>query len=263
MTLSTAQLPLLDRVRLPCSSREAYADPGLAVQYQASRPRPPLALLDLLCEGARAERPHLIVALGCGAGLSTAIWSSRADAVIGLDAEQAMPAVARQWITLPNVALRVGLTHATGLLTASADITTCCRSFQRMESHATPNDVARLLRPGGVFAAVRNDMPVDWKVERADVRFPVTTRRLLQEHALEGRSGKQRCWPNEDRRDWLRTSGHGVSVREVLLHAVEPGTADRAVRQAVEVLAAPGGTLQALRPPASPMGNSVRLSGKI
>jgi SAM-dependent methyltransferase len=207
-----------------------YADPGLAEQYQASRPRPPLALLDLLCQGARAERPHLIVALGCGAGLSTAIWSGRADAVIGLDAEQAMPAVARQWITLPNVALREGLTHATGLLTASADITTCCRSFQRMESHATPNDVARLLRPGGVFGAVRNDMPVDWKVERADVRFPVTTRRLLQEHALEGRSGKQRCWPKEGRRDWLRSSGHVVSVREVLLHAVEPGTADRVVR---------------------------------
>lgn len=165
---------------------DAYADPAFAEQSQASRPRPPLALLDLLCQGALAERPHLVVALGFDAGLSTAIWSGRADAAIGLD-----------------------------------------------------------------------------KVERADVRFPVTTRRLLQEHALVGRSGKQRCWPKEGRRDWLRSSGHVVFVREVLLHAVEPGTADRVVRWAVEVLAAPGGTLQALTPPASPMGNSVRLSGKI
>ncbi|SRR5579883_2023615 len=56
---------------------------GKASSYDRARPTPPPALLDLLTQLIDTPRPTLVVDLGSGTGLSTAIWGERAEQVIG------------------------------------------------------------------------------------------------------------------------------------------------------------------------------------
>lgn len=58
---------------------------GNAGSYDQARPSPLPALLDLLTQVIGAPQPALIVDLGSGTGLSTAIWGERARQVIGID----------------------------------------------------------------------------------------------------------------------------------------------------------------------------------
>src|SRR6266702_4150416 len=58
---------------------------GFADVYDAYRPRPPLAVLDILTQLAQASQPALVVDLGSGTGLSTAIWAGRATEVVGVE----------------------------------------------------------------------------------------------------------------------------------------------------------------------------------
>ncbi len=53
---------------------------GEAIKYDRTRPTPPQALLDLLTQLIHTPHPTLVVDLGSGTGLSTAIWGGRARA---------------------------------------------------------------------------------------------------------------------------------------------------------------------------------------
>ena len=57
---------------------------GEALSYDQVRPKPPPALLDLLTQLIGMLHPTLVVELGSGTGLSTAIWGERAELVIGI-----------------------------------------------------------------------------------------------------------------------------------------------------------------------------------
>ena len=58
---------------------------GKARNYDQVRPTPPSALLDLLTQLIHMPHPTLVVDLGSGTGLSTAIWGERAERVIGIE----------------------------------------------------------------------------------------------------------------------------------------------------------------------------------
>ena len=58
---------------------------GEAIKYDRTRPTPPPALLDLLTQLIHTPHPALVVDLGSGTGLSTAIWGERAQLVIGIE----------------------------------------------------------------------------------------------------------------------------------------------------------------------------------
>jgi hypothetical protein len=51
---------------------------GKASSYDRARPTPPPALLDLLTQVIDLPYPALLVDVGSGTGLSTAIWGERA-----------------------------------------------------------------------------------------------------------------------------------------------------------------------------------------
>src|SRR5262245_52915579 len=67
------------------TEQSAFGRPAFAEQYQAVRPRPPEALVDLLTQYARCARPQLVADLGCGTGLSTQLWIDRAERVVGIE----------------------------------------------------------------------------------------------------------------------------------------------------------------------------------
>jgi ubiquinone/menaquinone biosynthesis C-methylase UbiE len=209
-------------------NRAAFAE-----QYEAVRPRLPEAFLDVVCQYARMDRPRLVVDLGCGTGLSAFAWAKRAERVVGIEPAEAMLETARRRTPGPHVELRQGFGDAIGVGTGAADIVTAVQSFHWMEPRATLEEVARVLRPGGVFAAADCDGPpsMDWEVEEAGRRFIETAARLRRELGLAYAWPEK--WPKGQHLERLRESGHFTFTKEVLLHNSEVGDAERCVQQAI------------------------------
>ena len=202
-----------------------YDREGFAARYDRFRPRPPDALVDFLCRYARAERPALVVDLGCGTGLSTRAWSGRAERVVGVEPNPAMLAAADR---APGVEYREAFAHETGLEDACADIVTCSQSFHWMEPEPTLAEAARLLRCGGVFAAYDYDWPpvVDPELDEAYAEYQRRRAGFRKRHGIE--RGADR-WPKHEHLERMRASGHFRFCREILLHSVEEGDAERVV----------------------------------
>lgn len=131
---------------------------GFADLYDAVRPVPPVALAEVISSYA-GGRPAVVVDLGCGTGLSTrwaARWSSE---VIGVEPSDDMRVRAAEVTADTNVSYVHGWSHATGLPDGCADVVLAVQALHWMEPSGTFDEVARLLRPGGVFAALDCDWP--------------------------------------------------------------------------------------------------------
>jgi SAM-dependent methyltransferase len=221
--------------------RTGFGRPSFAEAYDAVRPTPPEALLDLLCLYARVQRPRLVVDLGCGTGLSTAPWAARAERVVGVEPLPEMLALARRRLPA-KVELIEAFAHETGLPDGCADVVSCTQAFHWMDPVPTLAEAARVLRPGGVFAAVDYDGPpsVDWEVERAGVRFVEEARRRRRELDVHVGADEASSWPKGGHLAAIEASGHFVYAREAVLHGVERGSAERYVQltinQAVDYL---------------------------
>jgi len=145
---------------------------GDASAYDRTRPTPPPALLDLLTQLSHTPHPALVVDLGSGTGLSTAIWGERAQQVIGIEpnADMRTQAVRKieQHPSAAHITYREGVAQHTGLPDGCADIVTCAQALHWMEPTATLAEIARILRPGGLFAAYDYDWPptLRWELER-------------------------------------------------------------------------------------------------
>lgn len=210
--------------------RSSYSRPGFADLYDANRPAPPPALLDLLCRVADVERPRLVVDVGCGTGLSTRVWASRADEVIGLEPNPEMLARAVAATSAPNVRYDEAYSDATGLEAGCADVVTCSQSMHWMEPGKTFAEAARVLRLGGVFAAYDYDLPPavhpvvdaafdDYLRQRGEAR---RARGLVMgaENLPKGKEGHL---------ERMRESAQFRMCRELLVHAVDRADAERVV----------------------------------
>ena len=196
--------------------RSGYDIDGYADAYDGARPSPPAVVLDVL-ERCAGGPPRLVVDLGSGTGLSARAWADRADRVIGLEANPAMLEIARAATSAANVTFVEGWADSTGLESGTVDIITCAQSFHWMDPQAVLPEAARLLRPGGVFAAYDYDaVPVieprvDAAFARAvDLRWEARERLGLQ-------AGASR-WPKSQHADRIRESGLFAFVREVHCH---------------------------------------------
>lgn len=209
--------------------RSGFADARFPAGYDAHRPSPPEALLELLCLEAQAERPRLVVDLGSGTGLSTRAWADRADEVVGVEPSEQMRLRAEEATESSNVRYVRAFADQTGLPDAQADIVTCSQSFHWMEPGPTLAEVARILRPGGVFAAYDYDWPpvVHWEVEAAFEDLLVRVGDSRQD-----RLGYVTLAEKEGHLERMRASGLFRFTREALVHSRETGTAERIVGMA-------------------------------
>jgi SAM-dependent methyltransferase len=215
---------------------------GFADLYDAHRPRPPDVLAEVLTQVARTAAPRLVVDLGCGTGLSTRYWAERAERVIGIDPTADMRRQAEARTSAPNVSYHPGLSHATGLPDACADLVTCGQALHWMEPQGTFGEVARILRPGGVFAAYDYDWPpttTHWEAEAAYATLQERVARLEQEYAVGARLPR---WAKSEHAGRMRASGAFRYVREMVVHHCEPGNAARLIG-----LVASQGSVAALR----------------
>ncbi len=132
---------------------------GFAELYDAVRPVPATVLADVITRYAGGDQPALVVDLGCGTGLSTrwaAGWSSE---VIGVEPSDDMRVRAATVTQPPNVRYVAGWSNATALAGGRADVVLAVQALHWMQPASTFTEVARILRPGGVFAALDCDWP--------------------------------------------------------------------------------------------------------
>jgi SAM-dependent methyltransferase len=205
---------------------------GYADTYDAYRPQPPAALPSILTQLAQIRRPRLVVDLGSGTGLSTFVWADIADEVIGIEPNADMRAkAARRVSTLPataNVHFENTVSSETRLPDECADIVTCSQSLHWMEPEPTFAEAARILRPGGIFAAYDCDWPptMHWEAEVAFQDFCSRAEAIGEERGFFQGFKK---WNKEQHLARIKASGHFRFVKEILVHHIENGNADRLV----------------------------------
>ncbi len=199
---------------------------GFADLYDDARPIPPADLAALLTSYAEVARPALVVDLGSGTGLSTRWCAPWADRVIGVEPSDDMRTAAQEQ-PLANVEYVAGFSHATGLPNGCADIVVAVQALHWMEPAATFAEVARVLRPGGVFAALDCDWPPSVGNARAETAWQ-RCRAACRTAEAEVDPGVRR-WAKEAHLQRMTESGAFRWTREVVLHAIERGDADRFV----------------------------------
>jgi SAM-dependent methyltransferase len=220
---------------------------GFADCYDLYRPSPPAIVTDILTQLAQVSRPRLVVDIGCGTGLSTRLWAGRADRVVGVEPNPDMRRQAERATTGPataaggatataaggpaaaaGVSYREGTSSRTGLPDGCADIATCVQSLHWMDPEPTFPEIARILRDGGVFAACDCDWPPTmlWEAEAAYAAFSAGIRELEARHGV---SADVRKWPKHEHLARMKASGQFRYVKEILVHQVESGSADRLV----------------------------------
>lgn len=202
---------------------------GRADAYDAYRPQPPVVILDLFTQLIDEPRPRLVVDLGSGTGLSTLLWAKCARQVIGIEPNADMLRVARSKLehsSLPQVSFQQALSTQTGLPADSASIVTCSQSLHWMEPEPTFAEIARILRPGGLFAAYDYSWPptVNWQVDLAYEQLIEHVERVRKAQGLPSGGGP---YEKEAHLARMRASGHFRWLKEVTVHHIETGDAER------------------------------------
>ena len=197
---------------------------GFADLYDAVRPVPPAVLADVLATYS-ASRPALVVDLGSGTGLSTrwaAGWSSE---VVGVEPSADMRDRAAAVATEGNVRYVEGWSSATGLPGGCADVVLAVQALHWMEPVATFVEVARLLRPGGVFAALDCDWPPSVGSARAEQAWHTARATVaIHERKLAGWSDAAppaRIASSSPQSDELRPTGSDPAQAVVIAEGVK------------------------------------------
>lgn len=144
---------IIDLAAQQVTDEAGYGEPGFAERYDRHRPRPPMALPELLPQFAGARRPHLVVDVGSSTGLFTRIWAGYADEVVGVEPDDAMRTFAEQATDAANLRYATASAYETGLPDGCADVVTAAQSLQWMRPERVLPEIRRILRPGGVLCA--------------------------------------------------------------------------------------------------------------
>lgn len=197
---------------------------GTADVYDVYRPRPPAVIPELLVQVANVAQPDLVVDLGCGTGHSTYIWSERARQVIGIEPNADMRSVAQQrrsvLADVANVIIRDGVASDTGLDDDSTEIVTCAQSLHWMEPESTFEEIARILRPGGVFGAYDYSWPPAMRWDLATEFEGLLETATKVEEGLEPAPSLQQ-WAKAGHLERMKTSGLFRFVTECHVHQRE------------------------------------------
>lgn len=202
---------------------------GFANVYDRYRPNPPDILYALLGRLRGVARPTRVVDLGSGTGLSTFYWHEGAEEIIGIEPSDDMRSIAEtsaKAMGAHDVRFVAGFSTETGLPDACADIVTCSQSLHWMDPEPTFAEVARILCPGGVFAAYDCDWPptVGWEAEAAYLDAHRLAIALEKERNL---APDLKHWHKPEHLARMSESCRFRHVKEILVHSTELGNADR------------------------------------
>lgn len=238
---------------------------GFEDEYDRFRPAAPRMVVDILTKYLDA-RPSLVIDVGCGTGLSSFIWLDDADRIVGVEPSPNMSRKAQDKLRRldhpvtgdppargdhpdqvnryddgdhhnpgdrPDASVNLSFVHGYSnqlhFAAGAADIVTCSQSFHWMEPSSTLQEVARVLRKGGVFAAYDCDWPptVHWEIEQQYVsllnRVDEVTATLPPERDAV------RKWSKEDHLANMIASKAFRFTKEIVFHDSQPCDAQRYV----------------------------------
>lgn len=214
---------------------------GFADCYDRHRPQPPEIITAILTQLLGDPAPSLVVDLGSGTGLSTRIWIGRAREVIGVEPNADMRRVAEaNTPRASGIRYTDGHSTHTGLPDGAADCVCCSQAFHWMEPEPTIAEVHRILRPGGIFAIIDCDWPPTIHCEAEQAYQSLSTRVAALIRQLQSADAAHQ-WPKDRHLARLRESACFRHVKEIAVHHVETGNADRFIG-----LALSQGSLQTL-----------------
>lgn len=195
---------------------------GLARQYDRYRPALPEYPVRVIGRYLGGEL-GMVVDLGCGTGLSALEWCKYSRQVIGIEPNPGMLACARRR-AVPNLSFRQAAAQDTGLPDAGADAAVCCQAFHWMKPEPTLREIHRILRRGGVFAAIDYDWPPvsDWRVEQA---YGEVSRLAGSIEARYG--GAPARWDKAGHLQRIRASGLFRYTREIVFEHTLSCTVER------------------------------------
>ncbi len=219
---------------------------GFGELYDRNRPAAPeeaVRILETYLEGT----PDTVVDVGCGTGLSTFLWLNRALRIYGIEPSSDMRGVAEaKWEAAgrpDSLTFREGYSDDLGFENDSVDLVTCSQSFHWMNPQPTLAEFARVLRPGGVFAAYDCDWPpvlnADVEADYLDL-YHLAERRSRELSPEEEQAYK---WPKDQHLRQIEESGQFRYVREIVFHNWENCDAARYLGLALSQ----GGTQAAIR----------------
>ncbi len=231
---------------------------GFSDLYDRVRPTPPGEVAALLRAYAGGDEPGLVVDLGSGTGLSARWCATWARSVVGVEPSDDMRTRAQSRTAPERVRYVPGWSHDTGLPSGGADVVVAVQALHWMDPTPTFAEVARLLRPGGVFAALDCDWPPSVGVAGADeawTRCRGTVKRFEErlaagltgpdllapldaEPSLASHFGRDpnrgrtmavgvRAWSKDEHLTRMLESGRFRSCREVAAMTTEVGDAER------------------------------------
>jgi SAM-dependent methyltransferase len=212
---------------------------GFADLYDEVRPRPPRKVVDVILGIKRSRHLDCAVDLGSGTGLSTSIWGSFSDKVIGIEPTGDMRRKAAD--RYPDIEFIDASSYETTVETASVDVVTCSQSFHWMEPTATLKEADRILKFDGLFAAYDCVWPVTWnhQAEMAYRELLAKAQKMVSAFPdLEDISIK---YPKERHLENIEKSGYFRYANQVFFDNTEPCDADRFIRIALSQ-----GSLQSL-----------------
>jgi len=198
---------------------------GFSDIYDQARPKVPLHMVEIILRYL-GRKPETVIDLGCGTGLSTMVWKDYSTRVIGIEPSEDMLKVARTK-EKDNVSFLQGSSYEIGV--DSADVIICSQSFHWMEPKASLREIARVLTPSGIFAAVDCDWPpvLTPDIEQVYGEFDRHCRQLANE--LEDVRNSFTLYPKEKHLEHIAGSGYFRYAREIVFSNEETFDAKRLI----------------------------------
>ena len=200
---------------------------GFAALYDAVRPQPPPKVCEIVLQLLGLSRLCSVVDLGAGTGLSTQIWTTLADQLIGIEPTPDMIKTAR--LLHPELNFLQATSYATTLPSQTADLVVCSQSFHWMEPVATLREIERILKPIGLFVSYDCQWPVSWywPAEQAYDRLIRTAQEVAA--SIPPLAQAPARYPKEKHLEHLRDSGIFAYCGTVLFDHLEHCDAERFV----------------------------------
>ena len=130
-----------------------------AAQYDTARPSYPATLFDELAMRAGPLTGKLVLDWGAGTGIASRQLAERGATVISLDIGEQM--LRRALVRSPGSACVLADGNQMPIRSASADVVTFAQSWHWFDHRVAAAEVARVLKPGGLWAAWWNRAKAD------------------------------------------------------------------------------------------------------
>jgi ubiquinone/menaquinone biosynthesis C-methylase UbiE len=213
---------------------------GVAGEYDRVRPGYPREIVDAACSIGRLRPGSSVLEIGCGTGKLTEELAARGLRVDAVDPGVRMVEVARRRIgDTPNVGFHIGRFEDAELPAGGFAAVFSATAFHWVDPSAGWEKVARVLRPGGMFALLTHVgfSPIDEQLQAVwtDVR-PASLEWVARDRptffdGIEGRLGNvSEVWAWINQRDALAREEAGDLFGDVRLTTTSTEREERAER---------------------------------